>query len=173
MHYVDFEGETFTVKGPAIVPRPPQGQLVVFGTKADRELVDVDLVTEPDRDAAVDAAVRSDGLTFIEIGVTLDTPDAWATDRLTALNAHHPARESSRLEYAGPATGFVQLLTELAEHTDGVRLFPTVIDEDLPVLARYVLPPLFTSGVAHRPVPGSSLRGNLGLTRPANRYARV
>ncbi len=30
LHYVDFEGESFTVKGPAIVPRPPQGQLGGF-----------------------------------------------------------------------------------------------------------------------------------------------
>jgi hypothetical protein len=165
LHYVDFEGETFTVKGPAIVPRPPQGQLVVFGTEADRELVDVVLVADP--------AKRSDGLTFVEIAVTLDTPGTSATDRLAALNEHHPAPESSRLEYVGPATGFVELLTELAAHVDGVRLFPTVIDEDLPVLARYVLPALFKSGVAHRPVPGSSLRANLGLVRPANRYARV
>jgi hypothetical protein len=67
----------------------------------------------------------------------------------------------------------VELLTDLAVHTDGVRLFPTVIDEDLPALARYVLPALFKSGVAHRPVPGSSLRENLGLTRPINRYAKV
>jgi hypothetical protein len=67
----------------------------------------------------------------------------------------------------------VDLLTDLAVHADGVRLFPAVIDEDLPPLARYVLPALFTSGVAHRPVPGSSLRGNLGLPRPANRYAKV
>jgi alkanesulfonate monooxygenase SsuD/methylene tetrahydromethanopterin reductase-like flavin-dependent oxidoreductase (luciferase family) len=173
MHYVDFEGESFTIKGPAIVPRPPQGQLVVFGTEADREQVDVVLVTEPDRDAAVDAAIRSDGLTFVEIAVTLDTPDASATDRLAALNQYEPDAQRERLEYVGPATGFVELLGELAAHTDGVRLFPTVIDEDLPVLARYVLPALFKSGVAHRPVPGSSLRGNLGLVRPANRYARV
>jgi hypothetical protein len=165
LHYVDFEGETFTVKGPAIVPRPPQGQLVVFGTEADRELVDVVLVADPAR--------RSDGLTFVEIAVTLDTPGASATDRLAALNQHHPAPESSRLEYVGPATGFVELLADLAAHVDGVRLFPTVIDEDLPVLARYVLPALYKSGVAHRPVPGSSLRENLGLVRPANRYARV
>jgi alkanesulfonate monooxygenase SsuD/methylene tetrahydromethanopterin reductase-like flavin-dependent oxidoreductase (luciferase family) len=172
LHYVDFQGETFTVKGPAIVPRPPQGQLVVFGTEADRELVDVVLVSEPDRDAAVDTASRSDGLTFIEIAVTLDTPGTSATERLAALDQHERG-QSSRLEYAGPATGFAELLTDLAAHTDGVRLFPTVIDEDLPILARYVLPALFKSGIAHRPIPGSSLRGNLGLARPANRYARV
>jgi alkanesulfonate monooxygenase SsuD/methylene tetrahydromethanopterin reductase-like flavin-dependent oxidoreductase (luciferase family) len=173
LHYIDFEGESFTVKGPAIVPRPPQGQLVVFGTEADRERVDVVLVTESDRDAAVGAANRSSGLTFIEIAVTLDTPQASAADRLAALNRHEQAAVRPRLEYTGSPTGFVELLTDLAGHADGVRLFPTVIDEDLPVLGRYVLPALFASGVAHRPVPGSSLRANLGLARPANRYARV
>jgi alkanesulfonate monooxygenase SsuD/methylene tetrahydromethanopterin reductase-like flavin-dependent oxidoreductase (luciferase family) len=173
LHYVDFEGESFTVKGPAIVPRPPQGQLVVFGAKADREQVDVVLVTEPDRDAAVETARRSRGLTFVEIDVTLDTPQASAADRLAALNGHKPAAASRRLQYTGTPSGFVELLTGLGSHADGVRLFPTVIDEDMPVLARYVLPALFKSGVAHRPVPGSSLRDNLGLTRPANRYARI
>jgi alkanesulfonate monooxygenase SsuD/methylene tetrahydromethanopterin reductase-like flavin-dependent oxidoreductase (luciferase family) len=173
LHYVDFEGESFTVKGPAIVPRPPQGQLVVFGTETDREQVDVVLVTETDRDAALDAANRSSGLTFIEIDVTLDTPGASAADRLAILNGHQPATTSPRLEYSGTSTGLVHLLSDLADDADGVRLFPTVIDEDLPALARYVLPALFKSGVAHRPVPGSSLRGNLGLARPANRYAEV
>jgi alkanesulfonate monooxygenase SsuD/methylene tetrahydromethanopterin reductase-like flavin-dependent oxidoreductase (luciferase family) len=173
LHSVDFDGSSFTVKGPAIVPRPPQGQLVIFGIEADREQVDVVLVTDTDRDAAVDAANRSSGLTFIEIDVTLDTPDTSAGDRLAALNRHEPAAPSVRLEYTGTASGLVDLLTDLAVHADGVRLFPTVIDEDLPALARYVLPALFKSGVAHRPVPGSSLRSSLGLVRPANRYAKV
>ncbi|MET0326147.1 MAG: LLM class flavin-dependent oxidoreductase, partial [Ilumatobacteraceae bacterium] len=29
LHYIDFEGRFFTVKGPSIVPRPPQGQPIV------------------------------------------------------------------------------------------------------------------------------------------------
>ncbi len=95
LHYVDFEGESFSVKGPAIVPRPPQGQLVVFGTDADREQVDVVLITETGRDAAVDAANLSRGLTFVEIDVTLDTPHAAAADRLAALNRHQPASTSA------------------------------------------------------------------------------
>jgi alkanesulfonate monooxygenase SsuD/methylene tetrahydromethanopterin reductase-like flavin-dependent oxidoreductase (luciferase family) len=152
LHYVDFEGETFSVKGPAIVPRPPQGQVVVFGSEADRDQVDVVLV---------------------EIDVTLDTPQASASARLAELDRHARSADSARLEYAGTPAGFVDLLTDLSGRADGVRLFPTVIDDDLPALARYVLPALFKSGVAHRPVPGSSLRDNLGLTRPANRYAKV
>ena len=173
LHYVGFEGESFAVKGPAIVPRPPQGQLVVLGAEADREQVDVVLVAEDDRDAAVDAATRSRGLTAVEIDVTLDTPEAAAADRLAALNRHQPSTPGRRVQYIGTTSGFVELLTELAAYTDGVRLFPTVIDEDLPALARFVLPALFKSGVAHRPVPGSSLRSNLGLARPVNRYAKV
>ncbi|MGW5268191.1 LLM class flavin-dependent oxidoreductase [Rhodococcus sp. NPDC003994] len=46
LHYVDFRGETYSVKGPAIVPRPPQGQVVVFGRagELDDDLLDVVLV---------------------------------------------------------------------------------------------------------------------------------
>jgi len=29
LHYIDFEGEWFSVRGPSIVPRPPQGQPLV------------------------------------------------------------------------------------------------------------------------------------------------
>lgn len=173
LHYVDFDGESFSVKGPAIVPRPPQGQLVVFGVEADRDLVDVVLVTETSREAAVDAANTSPGSTFVEIDVTLDTAQSTAAERLDALNRQAQAVPSGRLEYTGDAAGFVELLIDLAAHTEGVRLFPTVIDEDLAVLARYVLPALFKSGVAHRPVPGSSLRASLGFERPVNRYAEV
>ena len=35
VHHVDFEGETFSVKGPLITPRPPQGQLVVLAADGD------------------------------------------------------------------------------------------------------------------------------------------
>ena len=169
LHYVDFDGESFSVKGPAIVPRPPQGQLVVFGTEDDREQVDVVLV--PDLDRAT--ANRGRGLTFVEIDVALDTPKTSAADRLADLNGHAASPASGRLEYTGSTAGLVELLTRVAESADGVRLFPTVLDEDLPELARYVLPALITAGIAHRPVPGSSLRANLGLPRPTNRYAKV
>lgn len=165
LHYVDFQGESFSVKGPAIVPRPPQGQPVVFGTEADRDQVDVVLVQQADSER--------DGLTFLELDVTLDTPDASASERLESLNSYTQAPPSPRAEYVGTAAGLVELLTDTAKKFDGVRLFPTVIDEDLRELARYVLPQLLESGVAHRPVPGSTFRSNLGLTRPANRYERV
>jgi alkanesulfonate monooxygenase SsuD/methylene tetrahydromethanopterin reductase-like flavin-dependent oxidoreductase (luciferase family) len=52
LHYIDFTGETYAVKGPAIVPRPPQGQLVVLG-RTDRvpvaQRADPARRTAPDR----------------------------------------------------------------------------------------------------------------------------
>jgi hypothetical protein len=164
LHYIDFAGESYTVKGPAIVPRPPQGQLVVFAPHGlvPVELLDVALVEEP---------VRIDGvpLTFAEVEVALDTADAAADERIAALGGW-PG--SARRRHAGLAAGLVALLTELAGAVDGVRLHPLVLDEDLPVLSARVLPALFERGLASRPVPGSSLRTTLGLPRPANRYAR-
>ncbi|APA95787.1 LLM class flavin-dependent oxidoreductase [Nocardia seriolae] len=148
LHHIDFIGETFSVQGPAIVPRPPQGQVVVFGYgAAGTEGLDVALVsgaTLTETRSAIDNA-RAEGVSrvLVDLEVTLDTPA-----ELTAL------------------------LTELSAYADCVRLRPAVLDEDLPVLARYVLPALLRAGLAHRPVPGSTLRSNLGLPRPANRYAK-
>ncbi|MET7769407.1 LLM class flavin-dependent oxidoreductase [Nocardia sp. NPDC005366] len=169
LHYIDFESERFSVKGPAIVPRPPQGQPVIFGAEGD---VDVRLVTGSTVDELLAAADGSDSpRTFGEISVALDTPTATAADRLTELDRHVPAFTTGRLSFAGSAAELVDLLTRLAAHLDGVRLRPAVIDEDLPVLSRLVLPALLRTGLAHRPVPGSTLRAELGLPRPANRYA--
>src|SRR6476660_3919088 len=36
LHYIDFEGRFFSVKGPSIVPRPPQGQPVVVALAHSR-----------------------------------------------------------------------------------------------------------------------------------------
>ncbi|MFJ9369312.1 LLM class flavin-dependent oxidoreductase [Nocardia sp. NPDC101769] len=170
LHYIDFIGETFSVKGPAIVPRPPQGQVVVFGYgAAGTEGIDVALVsgtTLPEvREAIENARVGGVSRVLVDIDIALDTP---AAERRTDLGPG----SAGRLAFSGRHAALTALLTELAPIADGVRLHPAVIDEDLPVLARYVLPALLRAGLAHRPVPGSTLRANLGLARPANRYVK-
>ncbi|MVU81710.1 LLM class flavin-dependent oxidoreductase [Nocardia sp. ET3-3] len=144
LHHIDFIGETFSVKGPSIVPRPPQGQIVVFGYDAESEGLDVALV----RDRADIETARAAGVprVLLDLDITLDSP--------------------------ATITDLIALLTDLAPIADGVRLRPAALDEDLPVLSRHVLPALLRAGLAHRPVPGSTLRANLGLPRPANRYAK-
>ncbi|MFE3196111.1 LLM class flavin-dependent oxidoreductase [Nocardia sp. NPDC059240] len=218
LHHIDFIGETFSVKGPAIVPRPPQGQVVVFGYgTAESEGIDVALVSGPTVAAVITAAsaARAAGIprVLVDIDVTLDTattarqrhghrtagttglePAALLPDAATGLEpapllpdaatdleygngptspvtAAEP-ESTGRLAFSGTPSDLVALLTELAPVADGVRLHPAQLDEDLPILARYVLPALLRTGLAHRPVPGSTLRENLGLARPVNRYAK-
>jgi alkanesulfonate monooxygenase SsuD/methylene tetrahydromethanopterin reductase-like flavin-dependent oxidoreductase (luciferase family) len=174
LHYVDFTGDTYAVKGPAIVPRPPQGQLVVLGhpLRVPVDQLDVALVNGRDLAAvAAGAAAAGTPRTFAEVEVALDTADATAEERVADLERHAPWSERGRLRHIGSAAGLAALLRELRGVVDGVRLHPLVLDEDLPELSRLVLPHLFERRDAVRPLPGASLRTHLGLDRPANRYA--
>ncbi len=174
LHYIDFTGETFAVKGPAIVPRPPQGQLVVLAPTdlVPSELIDVALVRGG---TLAELRVRLEEVStlrrFAEIEVALDLPGLPATERLAQLDAHRPWPDSGRLRYAGDAPGFVALLAALADVADGVRLIPAVLDDDLGELSRLVIPALLARRLAIRAHPGASLRATLGLSRPENRYA--
>lgn len=68
LHYIDFTGKWFSVKGPSITPRPPQGQPVVAGQ---------DLVfTAPDVPVTHDRA-------FADVPVRF--PDDGLADRLVSL----------------------------------------------------------------------------------------
>ncbi|MEU4878652.1 hypothetical protein [Streptomyces sp. NPDC021608] len=81
-----------------------------------------------------------------------------------------PWTDRGRLRHIGSADGLVAVLEELSRQLDGVRLHPLVLDEDLPVLSRLVLPALSERRLVARPLPGASLRSTLGLERPANRF---
>lgn len=105
-----------------------------------------------------------------EVDVAFDTPNLSAAQRLIELNSYGNAVVTGRLLLAADPGEAAVVLKELAGHLDGVHFHPLVIDEDLPVLAKLVLPALSKSGLTRRPVPGSTLRGNLGLQRPANRF---
>jgi alkanesulfonate monooxygenase SsuD/methylene tetrahydromethanopterin reductase-like flavin-dependent oxidoreductase (luciferase family) len=174
LHYVDFGGESYSVKGPAIVPRPPQGQLVVLaqaGLLPDH-LVDVSLVAAPGLPGLRAAAAASrTARTFAEVEVALDTPDRTAAERVADLGAHGPWTDRGRLRYVGAPAGLVALLGQLAGIVDGARLHPLALDEDLAVLSRLVIPPLIVDRVVSRPLPGTTFRAVLGLPRPASRYA--
>lgn len=174
LHYIDFQGSTYRVKGPAIVPRPPQGQLVVFAPAGllPAAAVDVTVVTGPDVASLRAAAARSGSpRTFAEIEIALDTDTASAAYRVADLERFGTWPDRARLRYVGEPAGLVGLLRELAGVVDGVRLHPLVLDEDLPVLSQFVVPPLAVSRTVARPLPGSTLRTTLGLPRPANQFA--
>jgi alkanesulfonate monooxygenase SsuD/methylene tetrahydromethanopterin reductase-like flavin-dependent oxidoreductase (luciferase family) len=145
---VDLAGENYSVKGPAIVPRPPQGQLVVLaeaGLLPDH-LVDVSLIAAPDLARLRTAAAASQtARTFAEIEVALDTPGLSAAERIADLGRHGEWTDRGRLRYAGAAAGLVKLLSELGLPLPG-QTFRTVLGLPRP-LSRYRAPD---------PLPGAS-----------------
>lgn len=188
IHRVDFVGESFSVVGPLIAPRPPQGQPVVLaragevdGPGRDGErLVDVVLVGGADARsarAAARAVVEADpgAQAVVELQVVLDADGRTGADRLAELDSG-PAGEwaaGAALRHVGSAAGLAALLRELADDpaVAGVRLLAASLDADLPVLARDVLPALRADRRTAAPRSGTTLRDHLGLTRPENRFA--
>ncbi|KIM15226.1 hypothetical protein QV65_25110 [Rhodococcus erythropolis] len=82
------------------------------------------------------------------------------------LNSYGNAVVTGRLLLAADPGEAAVVLKELAGHLDGVHFHPLVIDEDLPVLAKLVLPALSKSGSTRRPVPGSTLRATSACSGP-------
>lgn len=192
LHYADFVGGTYAVKGPSIIPRPLQGQLPVLvpaGLLAPEDLAsgaaDVLLVSAPtpellaaevsDARGAVrfraDAAAGGPAV-IAELDVVLDARGQSAAGRLAELDAHTPW-QSGRARFVGTAAELTELLAALLETADGVRLHPAVLDVELEELAQLVLPALRRRGLLAPVRPGASFRELLGLRRPASRYAAV
>ena len=148
VHHVDFTGETFSVKGPLITPRPPQGSLVVLASEDLADVVRPDIVLTDHLQHRRHAAP----LVFGELEVRFDS-------------AAPPP--NGRTRYTGDPAGLVPFLAQL--DLDGVRLHPAA--EDLPLLNQEVLPELRRRGLLTPPEPGATLRSTLGLPRPENRFA--
>lgn len=179
VHHIDFEGASFTVKGPLITPRPPQGQVVVLAPDELEidERADIVLISRPGLAAIGERArqARQAGapLAFATVEFALDEgPDTSAAERLVRLDAAGPWPDSGALRYVGPASGLVDLLRGLAEIVDGVRLVAADLSVDLPILTGQVLPALAAAGVRRvAPRAEDTLRTTLGLPRPTNRFA--
>ncbi|MFD8738587.1 LLM class flavin-dependent oxidoreductase [Streptomyces sp. NPDC059618] len=192
LHYIDFEGAHFRVKGPSITPRPPQGQPVVsalaHATVPNRlvaRAADVGYVTPHDAEQARAAVeeIRAEQATagrgaetvhvFGDLVVFLDDDRRAAEarrERLDAL-ADHPYTSEARI-FTGTPTQLADLLQELSETgLSGFRLRPGVAGHDLPAITRGLVPELQRRGVFRQAYEAATLRGLLGLTRPANRYA--
>jgi alkanesulfonate monooxygenase SsuD/methylene tetrahydromethanopterin reductase-like flavin-dependent oxidoreductase (luciferase family) len=176
VHHVDFTGAGFSVKGPLITPRPPQGRPVVLAPDdlAEAARPDIAMVDgaglEDLRRRASTARESGAPLVFAEVEVLLDA-DAPAGTRLARLDAAERRPHGDRLRYTGSASGLVELLGWLATSVDGVRLHPAVHATDLPVLVERVLPALRADRLLVPPEPGATLRGSLGLARPESLFA--
>ncbi|MHA3022311.1 LLM class flavin-dependent oxidoreductase [Mycobacterium sp. BMJ-28] len=191
LHYIDFEGKHFSVKGPSITPRPPQGQPIVAALghvdpvyRLIAEGADIGFVTPHSAEETTAlvgtiAAQRPAGLAPVRVFADLVV---FLADTADAAGARK-ARLDERLggEYRSDAEIFVGTAAELADllqqwHAAGAagfRLRPATLPHDLEQITDALVPELRRRGVFRDDYHGSTLRDLLGLSRPTNRYAGV
>jgi alkanesulfonate monooxygenase SsuD/methylene tetrahydromethanopterin reductase-like flavin-dependent oxidoreductase (luciferase family) len=193
VHYVDFRGRWFDVKGPSITPRPPQGQPLVsalahggLGFRFAARAADVVFVT-PANEAEVTCAVADVRaaeaetgrtgdrlLVFGDLVVFLDDSAALAQGRKAKLD------DLDGGEYLGDAMVFAGTPPQLADllqawhraGLSGFRLHPGTLPYDLQAISRRLVPELQRRGIFRRHYEAASLRGLLQLPRPTNRYTQ-
>jgi len=172
VHHVRFEGLSFSVIGPLITPRPPQGQVVVIATDSLGVADRADITLVGDLSAVEGARAAGSPLVFAELEVALDRPGEPAASRLERLDSLAPWPRTGRARFTGPAAGLTDFLAGLAGRVDGVLFHLAEAAADFPALADQVLPALTANGVARGPRPDDiTLRDVLGLARPVNRFA--
>jgi alkanesulfonate monooxygenase SsuD/methylene tetrahydromethanopterin reductase-like flavin-dependent oxidoreductase (luciferase family) len=187
LHYIDFSGDYFSVKGPSITPRPPQGQPVV-GALAHGDpayaligsVADIGFVTPGDAGHAAEivAGIRAvsrarDPILLGDLVVFLGPSVAAAADRKARLD------ELAGYVYTSDATVFTGTPAQLASlliewqraGLSGFRLRPGGIPGDLEAITRDLVPELQRRGAFRTSYQAGTLRGRLGLGRPASRYA--
>lgn len=194
LHYIDFTGARFSVRGPSITPRPPQGQPIVTALahhgipyRLVGRSADVGFVTPTDsshaaaivaeiRQAQRDASRENETVhVFGDVVVFLDADADAARARKERLDelAGEPLA-SDAVVFVGTPSELADLLTDW--HTAGLsgfRLRPGAVPHDLLQITRGLVPELQRRGLFRREYEAGTLRGLLGLARPANRYAAV
>ncbi|MEV0893517.1 LLM class flavin-dependent oxidoreductase [Promicromonospora sp. NPDC050262] len=198
VHRVDVETRWFSVRGPSITPRPPQGQPVVTALahatvpyELAARVADVVFVTPQDDATAasilaeVRAAEARVGRTgeplrvVADLAVVLDTNGRAAAERLARLDARAGQAERGWVTDARVLAGSAADVADVVEAWtglgyDGVRLRPAVLPDDLDALVTDVLPELRRRGLARTAYDAGSLRGLLRLpTEVPNRFAAV
>jgi len=173
LHYIDFTGRYFSVKGPSITPRPPQGQPVVAALAHNERVyefaarhADLVFVTPTDDESVRTILGQVAGMGGADLKVYADI--------VVALGRSADFR-SDALVFGGTPTELVDLLLRWHElGVDGVRLRPAVNATDLPAIVDEVVPVLQKAGRypdGYR--DGDTLRRRLGLPAAENRYAKV
>lgn len=195
LHYIDFASDNFTVKGPSITPRPPQGQPVVFvlahqSIPYDLAATSADIVGVTPHDDAHLAAILAEvrgaeadadrtGLAPLkvwgELVVLIEETTEAAQAALARLNAlHGDTFVSDAPILAGTAEAVAaQLLNWQHLGLDGVRLRPARLPRDLDQITTKLVPLLRDAGVLQREPGAATLRARLGLQHPLNRYTRT
>jgi alkanesulfonate monooxygenase SsuD/methylene tetrahydromethanopterin reductase-like flavin-dependent oxidoreductase (luciferase family) len=182
LHRIDFEGKWFAVRGPSITQRPPQGQPIVtalahiapvyqFAARA----ADVVHVTPQDTADISPILAEVSGVphVFGDLVVFLADSAAQAEDRKARLDSLDGTDFTSDARvFTGTPAELADLLQEWQEAgLTGFRLRPGAVPHDLEAITRGLVPELQRRGAFRDAYEADTLRGLLGLPRPANRYA--
>jgi alkanesulfonate monooxygenase SsuD/methylene tetrahydromethanopterin reductase-like flavin-dependent oxidoreductase (luciferase family) len=173
LHYIDFVGDYFSVKGPSITPRPPQGQPVVTALAHARHVyefaarsADLVFITPRDDESLRDILAEIDEVGGAHLHVYADI--------LVGFTGVIDER-SDALAFDGTPAELVDLIRRWRElGLTGIRLRPAVNAADLPVIVDEVVPLLQRAGrfrTAYR--EGETLRSRLGLPVAVNRYTEA
>jgi alkanesulfonate monooxygenase SsuD/methylene tetrahydromethanopterin reductase-like flavin-dependent oxidoreductase (luciferase family) len=109
---------------------------------------------------------------FGDLVVFLDDSGSAAVARKQRLDERAGAEyRSDALVYAGTAAGLADLLADWqAAGLSGFRLRPAALPHDLTHVCEHLVPELQRRGLFRAGYEAGTLRGLLGLGRPANRY---
>jgi alkanesulfonate monooxygenase SsuD/methylene tetrahydromethanopterin reductase-like flavin-dependent oxidoreductase (luciferase family) len=173
LHYIDFSGRFFSIKGPSITPRSPQGQPVVAALAHQRlpyefaaANADVVFVTPHSAEHARAIEIFADLLVFLGDD---------AARRKARLDEQDGAELTSD---AAIFTGHVRELADLLLEwrragIQGYRLRPGALPYDLAHITSGLTAELRARSAFRSTYEAGTLRGLLGLPRPANRYAEA
>ncbi|MEJ2861588.1 LLM class flavin-dependent oxidoreductase [Actinomycetospora flava] len=200
LHHIDFAGDHFSVRGPSIVPRPPQGQPLVVSLGhgwepyrlaarggdvlfvTPHDVAEVATILEEVRAAERDVGrTGASGATgndaappltvFADLVVLLADTEEAARERLARLDAIDPLTSDAAILATTP-TALADLLVAWREAgLDGFRLRPAVLPTDLDAIVDGLVPALQERGAFRTEYAESTLRERFGLARPASRYA--
>jgi alkanesulfonate monooxygenase SsuD/methylene tetrahydromethanopterin reductase-like flavin-dependent oxidoreductase (luciferase family) len=201
LHYTDFKGRWFAVKGPSITPRPPQGQPIVAAlghASVPQAMIarsaDIGFVTPRDRAHAAEIAAevhreqvtieqatggRDSKHLFGDVVVFIDDSAAIARARRRRLDERAgTAYTTNAYIFAGTPAELADLLLDWQSvGLTGFRLRPAALPHDLAQITDGLVPELQRRGAfrtAYAPAGWpATLRGLLGLARPVNRYSRA
>jgi alkanesulfonate monooxygenase SsuD/methylene tetrahydromethanopterin reductase-like flavin-dependent oxidoreductase (luciferase family) len=192
LHYIDFEGRWFSVKGPSITPRPPQGQPIVtalahvpmafrlaarcadavFTTPTDAGSAREIVLTIRQHEAEV-SRTEPPLRIFADLVVFLDEDGGKAALRKGRLDEMlgRPFR-SDALIFVGTTSALADLISEWqSEGIEGFRLRPGALPHDLEAITHDLVGILQDRSQFRHHYEDSTLRARLGLARPANRFA--
>lgn len=178
LHYLDYHGKFFSVRGPSITPRPPQGHPLIFtpyeNTHADFQLTSATLPSDSCSTALVDCEIY------------LTSPHHQLSDELyhNSASAYFP---SVHQVFIGTAAQLIDTINSYYEQGyAGVRFNLGYTEQFLPILIEEFIPALtqwrkqHLGSIAPEPSDVASLqespyhctlRAHSGMARPHNQFS--